>query len=248
MKNKKGFDLLFANKDEIEQKLGTTDLAWSRADEYKASWIVYTLKGVSIANESDWPRMAKFHAEWSAKIADAFLPYLSELSTDVELSAEKAEKNKALLLLSTTIKEWAISRSAQGIMFVNIGKSNRTYTRFRTVFMDGIIPDAPGTKSGWNTENHYFYEILNKTGNSVFMQLAFSSKEMPSDQIEITDRINVYYPSKGDKPGWEYRVPFKTKSYIIENINDKDVVFKQLDKCFMEIKGFEDELKKIILT
>ena len=243
-KNKKGFDLLFAHKEEIEQKLGTTDLEWSRADEYKASWIVYALKGVSIANESDWPRMAKFHAEWSAKIADAFLPYLSELSTDVELSAEKAEKNKALLLLSTTIKEWAISRSAQGIMFVNIGKSNRTYTRFRTAFMDGIIPDAPGTKSGWNTENHYFYEVVNRTGKSLFVQLAISSKEMPADQLETSDRINKHYPTKFNKADWRWRTPFRTETCNFDDINDKEDVFKQLDNCLKEINSFENDLKK----
>lgn len=247
-KNKKGFDLLLAHKDEIEQKLGTTELEWARATEYKASWITYGLKGIGVKNEDNWPTMAQFHTEWSKKIADVMIPYLSELSSGIEISPEKAETNKALLHLSVLIKEWAVNRSQLEEMSVNIAKCNKTYTRFRTAFMDEMFADTPHTKSGWNTENHYFYEILNKTGNSVFMQLAFSSKEMPSDQIEITDRINVYYPSKGDKPGWEYRVPFKTKPYIIENINDKDVVFKQLDKCFMEIKGFEDELKKIILT
>ena len=62
-KNKHGFDLLFAHKDEIEAQLGTTELNWDRANENKASWITYSLKGVSITNETDWPRMAKFHAE-----------------------------------------------------------------------------------------------------------------------------------------------------------------------------------------
>ena len=78
-KNKRGFDILFEHKDEIEAKIGTSNLSWNRASEKKASWIVYKLEGVSITNEADWPRMAKFHAEWGAKLVDAMVPYLSDL-------------------------------------------------------------------------------------------------------------------------------------------------------------------------
>ena len=74
-RNKTAFDLLYSHKDEIEQKLGIT-LNWERADQYKASWMSYHLRNVSVANEADWPRMAKFHAEWSSKICDVILPYL----------------------------------------------------------------------------------------------------------------------------------------------------------------------------
>ena len=76
-KNKAAFDTLVAHKEEIEQELGIS-LTWERANEYKVSWLCYHLKDVSIANESDWPRMAKFHAEWSDKICNAVLPYLLE--------------------------------------------------------------------------------------------------------------------------------------------------------------------------
>ena len=113
--------------------------------------------------------------------------------------------------------------------------------------MSGLLPDAAGTKSAWNTENHYFYEVLNRTGKSVFILLALSSKEMPKDQIEISDKINIHFPTKGDKPGWGYRVPFKTKTYEIKDINDKGAVFDRLDECLKEIKGFEDELLKKVL-
>ena len=243
-KNKKGFDLLFAHKDEIEQKLGTTELDWTRANENKASWIIYSLKGVSITTESDWPRMARFHAEWSAKIADAFLPYLTELSSEVEISPEKAEKNKARLHMSMVIKEWAVSRSEQKKMSVNIGKSNRTYTRFRTAFMDKVIPDAPGTKSGWNTTNHYFYEVINRTGKDFFVQLALSSKEMPAEQIEMCDRINEFYPAKFNKDDWQWRTPFRTDTYVFDDINDKEAIFIRLDECLKKIRNFEDDLKK----
>lgn len=247
-KNKRGFDILFEHKEEIEKKIENTDLNWDRANEYKASWISYSLKGVSVANEADWPRMAKFHAEWSAKIADALIPYLAELSADVVLSPEKIEKNKALYKLSISVKEWASNRSEKGEISVNLSKSNRTYTRFRSAFMDTIIPDVPDTKSGWNTPNHYFYEIINQTGKSLFVQLAISSKEMPADQIEISNQINTYYPSKeADKVNWSYRVPFKTEEFSFDDIYDKEAVFAQLDKWLQEIRVFEEDLKNKLL-
>ncbi len=74
-KNKASFDLLRRHKNEIEEELGIS-LVWERADAHKASWISYNLPNVSIANEADWEKIAKFHAEWSDKICNAVLPYL----------------------------------------------------------------------------------------------------------------------------------------------------------------------------
>lgn len=245
-KNKRGYDLLFQHKDEIEQQLGTTDLNWDRANENKASWITYSLKGVSITNESDWQRMAKFHAEWSAKIADAMIPFLSELSSDAELAPDKAEKNKALFDLSIIIREWAVSRSETGKINVDTAKCNRTYTRFRTPCMDSILPDAPGTSSGWNTLNHYYYEILNRTGESVYVQLAFSSKQLPEDQVDICDRITEHFAPKKNNPEWQWRTPFRTTTHSFSTELNKDEIYEQLDACLEEIQAFEEELKQII--
>ena len=77
-KNKEAFDFLYARKQEIEEKLGA-QFEWDRADNRKASFMTYELKGVSITNETDWTRMAKFQAEWARKICDVFLPILKEL-------------------------------------------------------------------------------------------------------------------------------------------------------------------------
>ena len=73
--NKTAYDLLLSHKDAIEDALGVP-LTWERADQNKASWISFTLDNVSITNEADWPRMAKFHAEWSYKISNVMLSYL----------------------------------------------------------------------------------------------------------------------------------------------------------------------------
>ena len=81
--NKEAFDYILKYKAEIEKALGVS-LEWDRGEKTKASWILYRLDGVSIGNESDWPRMTKFHSEWSKKISDVILPYLAEIYPDIK--------------------------------------------------------------------------------------------------------------------------------------------------------------------
>lgn len=73
--NKARFDMLYSHKDEIEKALDGVQIEWNRSDETKASSVLCRLKDVSIANEVDWTMMAKFHAEWSKKFYDIFVPY-----------------------------------------------------------------------------------------------------------------------------------------------------------------------------
>lgn len=70
--NKKAYDKLLSHKQEFESKLDTA-LIWHRNDDAKSSKISVVLGGVSIENESDWSRMAKFHAEWSKKFYDVMV-------------------------------------------------------------------------------------------------------------------------------------------------------------------------------
>ena len=84
-KNKEAFDYLYMRKAEIEEKLGDK-IRWERADDYKASYMTYELPGVSVANETDWIRMAKFHAEWSKNLCDAVLPILKELYPGISIA------------------------------------------------------------------------------------------------------------------------------------------------------------------
>ena len=76
-RNKEAFDYLYSHKDEIEAVSGTR-IDWQRGDDTKSSSIVICLEGVSIENEADWTQMAKFHAEWSKKFYDVFVPYLRQ--------------------------------------------------------------------------------------------------------------------------------------------------------------------------
>ena len=76
-RNKEAFDYLYRYKSEIETVLGT-QISWLRSDDTKGSYIEIHLENVSIENEADWMQMAKFHAEWSKKFYDVFVPYLKQ--------------------------------------------------------------------------------------------------------------------------------------------------------------------------
>lgn len=74
--NKSAYDYLYAKKAEIEAALGIAPDWWRF--EGKASYVNYTLEGVGINDETSWTQMAKFHAEWSKKFYDVFVPLLQQ--------------------------------------------------------------------------------------------------------------------------------------------------------------------------
>lgn len=226
--NKKAFDILYSHKAEIEEKLGIA-LKWGRADEHKVSWLYYALNGVSITNEADWPRMAKFHAEWSDKICDAVLPYIQE------------DDAARLHDVAGYCREWTFDNPNVN---EHLDKCNRSYTRFTTDAMSKILPDLEGIASGWNTDNHYFYEIINKNGNKVYIQLAINSKGIPDDFRAICDRINEFYPVRSNKEEWNYRIPFSTKSVELPETLDRTTIYEKLNECLEEILAFEADLKE----
>ena len=197
------------------------------ADDYKASWRSYYLDNVSIANENDWPKTAKFHAEWSEKISSVMLEYL--------LTDEEKRLNNIVAIF----RAWAQSKSE---VYLDVSKCNRTYTRFTTNRMTSILPDIPGALSGWNTDNHYFYEIVNRNGKQSYIQLVISSKNITDDFRNICDNINKYYPAKLKKSNWQWRTPFKTKAFELgEELNEMDI-FSKLNSCMNEILAFELDL------
>lgn len=75
--NKSAYDYLYSYKEEIESRL-QTKLNWWRYDQGKASYVDYHIDGVGMNDETSWTQMAKFHAEWSKKFYDVFVPLLQQ--------------------------------------------------------------------------------------------------------------------------------------------------------------------------
>lgn len=228
--NQKAFDILVSHKDDIESQLNA-ELNWVRAGESKASVISRTMGNVSVTNETDWPIMAKFHAEWSERLACVMLPYLEDA----------ADPKTHLHHIAGALRRWAISRPG---VKLSIAKSVRTCTRFTTDEMSKILPDTPDALSGWNTPNHYFYEIVNRSGESVYIQLSLSAQGITDELRTKCEHIDSICHSDPIPADWQWRIAFKTSSVPVADPIDEAALFSGLDKCLEEIRSFEREAAK----
>ena len=228
VKNKEAFDRLLEHKTEIEQQLGCA-LEWDRSNDSKASSIGYTLSGVSISQEKDWPVMAQFHAQWSERICSTFLPHLEDLMT---VSIHRMN-------IAGLLREWCLTHEE---VQLHLDRSISLYTRFTTKAMSEILPDLANAPSGWGTPNHYFYEIVNRDGKELSIQLSLSSRNMSQELLSQCERINHFYPSRHNREDWQWRKPFKTGPIPVSEPINRAMLFKALDEKFEEILSFEKDL------
>lgn len=73
--NKKLYDYLYSNKDDIEKDYGDS-LCWERLNDKKMSRISYRLDDVSIFNKEDWDNMITFLTENMIKLEKTFRKYI----------------------------------------------------------------------------------------------------------------------------------------------------------------------------
>ena len=143
--------------------------------------------------------------------------------------------------LAGALREWCMARGDQ--VQLHPDKCGALYTRFTTKAMSEILPDLENAPSGWGTPNHYFYEIVNRDGKEVTIQLSLSSRNMSPELRAQCDRINQFYPSRQQKENWQWRIPFKTKLITVSEPFDRENLFAALDERLQEILAFEQDLK-----
>lgn len=142
-------------------------------------------------------------------------------------------------------RNWGIQKTKEGEIEIVLDKCSKGYTRFKTAAMSAILPDADEATSGWNTKNYYFYEIINNNGGTEFyIQISFSSKNIPDDLRAICEEINIHYPSRQQKVNWQWRLPFRTKTTKIDEDTSEEKIHENLNKKLEEIKAFESNLKE----
>ena len=150
--------------------------------------------------------------------------------------------------LAEIIHAWAAEMTAKGEIEYVPDKSGKTLTRFKTTTMSAILPDAAEAKSGWGTNNYYFYEIRNNDGREFFIQFAVSAKEIPADLRAVCDRINEHFPSRQQKVNWQWRTHFTSHHSKTDEELSEDKIFDQLNKRLEEVRAFEAKVVAALST
>lgn len=148
--------------------------------------------------------------------------------------------------VSEFFKEWCKNQDADGLIYLDEEKCSKSYMRFRTPFMDQCILKSDGI-SGWNTKNHYYYEIssyCDKNDDVKFaIQLSFNSANLEKDNLAQLERIiAAVQPNKPLKANWQWRTVFKSKTMnfkgdelLPEDFEGKNSIYSALDKMFDEV-------------
>ena len=148
--------------------------------------------------------------------------------------------------LADIIHNWAIEMTSKGEIEYDPDKSGKIFTRFKTKAMSNILPNSTNSKSGWGTDNYYFYEIKNIDGKEFFIQFVVSSKNIPVDLRDICNRINDFFPSRQQKANWLWRTHFSTRHAKTDEDLTEEKIYEQLNKRFEEIKMFELKIALLI--
>lgn len=134
-------------------------------------------------------------------------------------------------------KQWAEKEAEKGTIQVDLEHSSRSCIRFKTPEMSAILPDIEAL-SDWNTHNHYFFEIQNKTGKSAYINMCLNSRNLTAEQKTLCDRMIALSNSRTSSDGWTWKTIFRSEKVDFDDgLTEKDI-FKKLDTAL------EDVLKK----
>ena len=144
--------------------------------------------------------------------------------------------------LAEIFRKWAREKTNEGLIKLNPDKCSKSYTRFTTEEMSAVLPED-GLLGGWNSNNHYFFEIvINSQAKDFWIQFVVSSLNMTEEMKLVAERINEISPSKQQKQNWQWRTHLSSHKVKVEEELSEEKIFEQLDKLLKEIKAGEDQI------
>lgn len=150
---------------------------------------------------------------------------------------EEADKNRFFRLAC----QWAEKKTEEGIIQAELNPANHTYIYFKTKEMSDLLPDTTEL-SGWNTTNHYYYQLSTRKGDSSYIVLCLSSRNLPAEQREICHRMIEFSSGKTDTADWLWKTVFRSDTVKFDTALSEEVVFQQLDYALNDVLEKQNQL------
>lgn len=137
-------------------------------------------------------------------------------------------------LVYQLVTQWAAKKTEEGIIQADLGTKNHTYIRFKTKEMSAALPDTKEL-SGWNTPNHYFYQLSTRRGDSTYIALCLSSRNLTPVQEKTCKRMIEISTGKSSTADWIWKTVFRSKTVKFDTGLSEETVFSKLDQVLDEI-------------
>ena len=147
----------------------------------------------------------------------------------------------------SVIRKWASKQDEIGKLRVCTTIPSNSYLRFTTDTMSKILPDLPGKKSAWKTDNFYFYELCVRgeeltPEQSVWIVLTINKSNLPENLRITYNKINERFPQHGD--GDDYCEHFSTRIIRISESAYEEMIVHYLDELLEQLSQFEADLNE----
>lgn len=142
---------------------------------------------------------------------------------------------------SDFVKSWVEGKKQQPNSIISsvLIKRGVTYKRFTTKLFDSLIPVSTSNTSGWNTANHYFYEIVLKT-NKLYVQFVCNvNSNTPQNILDAFE--NTIFPVTKRKlsEGLQWYCNRICDALPLTPDIEKEKVTEYLEKCYDKMVEFE---------
>lgn len=162
--------------------------------------------------------------------------YELDVAEDFVYSARPSAVREKELDRAETEKEWCERKAKEGLLKFVPKNSNTKYVRFTTSYMDSILPKSKDKLSPWNTDNFYFYEIVNQKGE-MKVQLVLYCKNLSEEMKEAFFHLAEVSNSSESPSGYEFY--FTSSVYQTADDDTTEIITKKLDEMFEEVTSFE---------
>jgi len=143
---------------------------------------------------------------------------------------------------SDFVKSWIENKKQQTNSIISsvLVKRGVTYKRFTTQLFDSLIPVSTSNTSGWNTTNHYFYEIVLKT-NKLYVQFVCNvNSDTPQNILDAFE--NNVFPVTGRNlsEGLQWYCNRICDALPLTPDIEEEKVTEYLEKCYEKVVEFEN--------
>lgn len=139
------------------------------------------------------------------------------------------------------LQDWCRQKAAEGLLLFDPNKCSKSYIRFTTPTMTGLLPELAEPVSGWKTTSMYYYEIVNH-GDFINLVLTVCSDNLSEEHLRRCVVLGDFL-RRPLRDHWRWKRLFTTTRHNLQESPQTDALreelFQAMDAYWKKLLDFE---------